>query len=59
MRKVHCRGINIIFGNRLVQRASKEWAIKTFSFKLLIKSRSPDAKNRNYSEDELLLLVNL
>lgn len=57
MRKLHCRGINIIWGNWLVRRTNEEWAIKAFSFRLLIQSHSPDAKSRNYSKEELLLLV--
>lgn len=57
MRKLHCRGINIIWGNWLVQRNNEEWAIKAISFRLLIQSHSPDAKSRNYSKEELLLLV--
>lgn len=57
LRKLHCRGINIIWGNWLVQQTYKEWARKAFSFRLLIQSHSPDAKSRNYSEEELLLLV--
>lgn len=59
MKKVHCRSINIIWGNWLVRETSEEWAVKASSFRLLIQSHSPDAKSRNYSEEEQLLLVTL
>lgn len=57
MRKLHCRGINIVWGNWLVRQTNKEWAVKAFFFRLLIRSHSPDAESRNYSEEEPLLLV--